>query len=390
MSTTSRWPWATRRRISASTASALAAARGAAHERDHAEVAREASSRPAPSRTRGRGRAGRRPGRSRSRRRRPRSQPASPRSAWRSRRRSRAGRRTRRRRGSRRSRSRRRAGGCGPPARRRGATSASASWVTQHVFRTATSPPGRSACPSREQALAHRLRVGVRDLAAEEIDRERRHRRGPYLRPYVQVGRPAVGLAPLHAAVAGEVGRLADEVAGGDDTLGTRAGARSHDRPRGRRSTTAVSAAGSGSTGRRRARASTFDSVRRRVCDRRLDRLRVVVEREHGVEADLRRCDREDAGAAADVEQAPARARAAARGRGASSRATRCRTRGRGRSRPRSRRRRAPPTAGRPRAGRSAPAGGTRASGPPSLPRHRTTARRRKPTRAAPRPPASV
>ena len=43
MSTTSRWPCVTRRAISASTASARAAARGAAHERDHAEVAREAA-----------------------------------------------------------------------------------------------------------------------------------------------------------------------------------------------------------------------------------------------------------------------------------------------------------------------------------------------------------
>ena len=47
-------------------------------------------------------------------------------------------------------------------------------------------------------------------------------------------------------------------------------------------------------------------------------------------------------------------------------------------------RRRAAPTAARPRAARPAPAGGTRASGPPSPPRRRSTARRRTPTRAAP------
>ena len=70
---------------------------------------------------------------------------------------------------------------------------------------------------------------------------------------------------------------------------------------------TAVSAAGSSSAVRVGEPGLDLDPVGRRVCDRRLDGQRVVVEREHGPVPDLRGRDREDAGAAADVEEAPAR-----------------------------------------------------------------------------------
>ena len=128
------------------------------------------------------------------------------------------------------------------------------------------------------------------------------------------------------------------------------------------------------------------DAVVGRVPFGRLDRLRVEVEREHRLEAELCRRDREDAGAAADVEHAPPLARPrAARGRAASSDARRFRTRGRDRSRPRSHPRRAPPRAARSRASRRGRAGGTAASDPPSRPRRRTPRRRRTPARCAPR-----
>ena len=47
------------------------------------------------------------------------------------------------------------------------------------------------------------------------------------------------------------------------------------------------------------------DAVVGGVALRRLDRLRIEVERQHGLEAELCRRNREDAGAAADVEHAP-------------------------------------------------------------------------------------
>ena len=131
------------------------------------------SSRPGSSRTRARGRGARRPGRSRSRRRRRRRTRRSPRCAC-------ATTTTfvgqpgerRRRRGSRRSRSRRR-GACVRAARAAALRLfATASFVTQHVLITATSAPpvALSAWPSREQRLAHLVRVDVRDLAAEKVD----------------------------------------------------------------------------------------------------------------------------------------------------------------------------------------------------------------------------
>ena len=76
---------------------------------------------------------------------------------------------------------------------------ATASCVTQQVLTTATSARARrrSSCPSREQPLAHVVRVGVRDLAAEKADGERRHRRddATLLAAFEQVGGPAVELA---------------------------------------------------------------------------------------------------------------------------------------------------------------------------------------------------
>ena len=73
-----------------------------------------------------------------------------------------------------------------------------ASWVTQHVFTTATSAPAYAFdVPVREQSLPYRLRVGERDLAAEKARRERRH--GP--RELRRLG-GADGLRPIRRAPA--------------------------------------------------------------------------------------------------------------------------------------------------------------------------------------------
>ena len=47
---------------------------------------------------------------------------------------------------------------------------ATASFVTQQVLITATSPCGVLAVAVAQQRLAHLVHVGVRDLAAEEVD----------------------------------------------------------------------------------------------------------------------------------------------------------------------------------------------------------------------------
>src|SRR3954463_7578534 len=75
-----------------------------------------------------------------------------------------------------------------------------------------------------EQALADRLRVRIRDLAAQEAHRETRHGAGTLLIAPKQVRCPPLGDAPLFGGESRNPGPLRFEVAGGDhsESLRTR------------------------------------------------------------------------------------------------------------------------------------------------------------------------
>ena len=298
----------------------------------------------------------------------------------------RAARRTRARRAGRRSRSRRRGRACEPPARRPAATSRDASFVTQHVLTTATSPApstsrwpsrssrSRSACASVWETLQPRKRTEKLAIEPENLLAD------------VQVGRPAAVLdAPL-APVAVELRVVGDEVAGRDRPRRLAAAARAR-APRRRRCSRARGRIRAG-----RPRADRLAGRRsRRRCRRRSARVASTACGSKSNASDRARSRASPPRSRGRRSRSRRRARCpaprlpAAPGRAASSDGRRCRRRGPDRSRRRSPRRRAPPTAGRSRASRREPACGTAASGLPSRPRRRTRRRRRTPARSAPR-----
>ena len=171
-----------------------------------------------------------------------------------------------------------------------------------------------------QQRLAHLVRVDVRDLAAEKVDRERRHGAGSYaLRRAGDVARPAVERPPTDMLEARQHRSLGGEIPGGDERRAVDARRRA---PRRIRARCSRPRRPRGASGRPDAtsRTSSDDAVHDGVRTGRLDRRRLDVDRDDRAEAEQRGRDREDAGAAADVEQRPRlRAPAARRGRAASS-----------------------------------------------------------------------
>ena len=179
------------------------------------------------------------------------------------------------------------------------------SLVTQHVFTTATSPGpsprhgrrasrrSRNACASVCETLQPRKPTVKLAMRRELYSRDG------------AVGRPAALLdAPLDA-IAVDRRLVRDEVAGGDHR------ARRGSRPESMTTASAAmfasarSAVGSASCGGPPA-GPRRDAVVGRVPRRDLDRLRVEVDGHHRREAELHRGDREHPRAAADVEQAAA------------------------------------------------------------------------------------
>ncbi len=189
-----------------------------------------------------------------------------------------------------------------------------------------------------QQRLAHLVRVDVRDLAAQEVDTERRHRAGMRKACGGTDRRPSRQGAARPVLVAGQHGLLGEEVPRGHEHLGVEPGReRLHGVDRD---------VGDGRLHRRQLLVAghelrvELDAVPGGVLERRDDRRALDVDGEHRRVAEQRRPDGEHARAAADVEQrAAARAPAGARGTAASSGARRCRTRGRDRSQRRARRR---------------------------------------------------
>ena len=391
MSTTSRCPCSTRRRISASTALGAAAARRAAHERDDAEVARERAAvldlherahaveprvgLDAADRTdvagdeRGGllaalrddddvlGQAGERVA-------------AEVRAA---------------------------AGDVDAAVRRAARAAAlrlfaTASFVTQHVLITATS--ASVAAPRRGRRASSRSRTSCASTC-ETLQPRKSTGTSPCGGSYVRYALRCVGARrpPSRRAPAARTcakpasARLVRrEVAGGDQSVDVEpAPAASSTASSEMFATTAHRARQPSSGATRRASTATpFARAFARVASTAASSMSTPTT---GPKPSSAAGDREHARAAADVEQRARLERAAAaRGRAASSGARRCRTRGPGRSR-----RRARPAAGASHGGpiQSAPDRDRpverRASGPPTRPRRRPTARRRRRARAAPR-----
>ena len=86
-----------------------------------------------------------------------------------------------------------------------------------------------------EQRLADLVHVSVRDLAAEEVDAERRHgvdrTRAPFSGLAMHVGDPAVDLDPLGPLVPGQVRLLGHQVARSDEDVGASFAAGGQGRP---------------------------------------------------------------------------------------------------------------------------------------------------------------
>ena len=179
---------------------------------------------------------------------------------------------------------------------------ATASFVTQHVLITATSPAALSCVAVAQQRLAHLVRVDVRDLAAEKVDRERRHGgdRMRYVARETSHAQPS-SVRRATCSNPGSAGVFGREVAGGDER-------RALDARRERldgfeRDVRDDDVCSRQALVRRDEPRVERDAVRRGVRARRLDRRLLDVDRDDGREAEQRGRDREDAGAAADVEQ---------------------------------------------------------------------------------------
>src|SRR5438105_5591478 len=154
-----------------------------------------------------------------------------------------------------------------------------------------------------EQALADRLRVGIRDLAAQEAHRETRHGAGTLLLALKQVRGPPFGHAPVFQPELPQLWPPRFEVAGSDHGGG-------------RRARTKLAHEGLGDVGdhelglrepflKRIGQAKVErDAVRRGVASGRLDRDRIVVDGEHRPEAEPGRRDRDHSGPAAHIGQA--------------------------------------------------------------------------------------
>ena len=361
--TSSRCPCAMRRRASASTAAAERLRDAPRTSGIDAEVAREAAAVLHLDERAHAVEARRPPGRSRRRRRRRRPRPASPRSASRSRPRSRG-----------------RPANASPArfapqpvtytrcVRARGAGRGLARLAHGLVRDAARVDDGDVGVRPLDMAvgsqpLAQRLGVRLRDLAAEEGDREAGQGRAMLL-PCVGVGRPAGRLAPRNVHEAGAPAGRSPRGTRRARAAGSRRGRPAPPRPRARCSRPRRPRP-AGHQPPRRARArSASTPFARGVLARDLDRF-------------AGRCRPRAPAAkpsfaaaiASTPEPQPTSSRLP-RGcsseqlerRAASSGARRCRTRDPGRSRRRASRRRAAPTAARPRARPTARRGGTRAS----------------------------
>src|SRR6266511_6398204 len=156
-----------------------------------------------------------------------------------------------------------------------------------------------------EQALAHLVRVGMRDLAAEKANGKGRHRPGMLLGlPRVEVGGPALTRDAAYVAERRQLFRVGGQVARAHEAFAAQTRRERFEcRPRdvGDRDTHCGKLLGQ-DVGTAR---FDLDTVRLGVGDRRRDRVVVRVECENGLEAELRSDDPEHARAAAEVEEAP-------------------------------------------------------------------------------------
>ena len=199
-----------------------------------------------------------------------------------------------------------------------------------------------------EQPLAHRVRVDVRDLAAEEADGERRHGA-----QFEQVRGPAVAHSPFQPVPALDARLVALEVARRDRPLDGKLREHAFD--------DVERDVHHGELRRRRARSRPRRRRRSRRRSPRSSRARPRRGRPPSPARSRASPPRPRARRSRSRRRAGSSARrpAGARGRAASSHARRCRRRGQDRSRRRARRRAAPPTAARPRDGRPGRRGGT-------------------------------
>ena len=157
--------------------------------------------------------------------------------------------------------------------------------------------------PVGEQALAHLLRIEVGDLAAEEADIERRHVGGTLLRTLEHVSCPAVADAPLAPPIRTEARLVAVEIAGRDDEAARRSGSAAHRRARGRCSPRRRRRPAARRVTRSSCRTSSVTPFAAALRSRRVERGRVDVDGDDRRESEQRRGDRDDARAAADVDE---------------------------------------------------------------------------------------